>query len=87
MIERGHGGDRDAQYIQGVREGFLKKELFISVSKGAYEFSQEKEGKRKTTAGGISSINKDKGKECHNVCMELQIVQYCCKLKFRDGNG
>jgi len=49
--------------------------------------SLQKEGKRKTTAGGISSINKDKGKECHNVCMELQIVQYCCKLKFRDGNG
>lgn len=45
-----------------------EREIFISVSKGTYEFSQEKEEKRTTIACGVNSINKDKGKECHNVC-------------------
>lgn len=33
--------------FQKLREELLIKEIFISVSKGEYEFSQEKEGKWK----------------------------------------
>lgn len=86
MTVRGHGGDREAQYIQGVREGFLKKKILISAEKVHMSLAKKrKERDRKIIAGGVNSINRQ-GAECHNVCME-QIIQYCCKLKFKDGNG
>lgn len=86
MTVRGHGGDREAQYIQGVREGFLKKKIFISAQKVHMSLvKKRKERDRKIIAGGVNSINKDKGRNAI-MCTE-QIIQSCCKLKFRDGNG